>query len=48
MGVAPNIYRGGERHLQGFGGRLMERDHLKDLGLDLRIILTFRNRASYI
>ena len=43
------MYGGEERHIQGFGGgNLRERDHLEDPGKDGPIILTFRNRVSYI
>ena len=35
-----SAYRGQERHIQGFGGETWgERDHLGDLGVDVRIIL---------
>jgi hypothetical protein len=29
-------------------GNLTERNHLEELGLDEKVILTFRHRASYI
>ena len=38
----------GEVHIGFLWGYLRERDHLEDLNVDGRIILTFRNRASYI
>ena len=40
MGGAFSIYGGGERCIHGFGGgKLRERDHLGDPGIDGRIIL---------
>ena len=40
MGVACSTYGGDENCLPGFGGgKLMERDHLEEPGLDGRIIL---------
>jgi len=49
IGEACSMYGGEERHIQGFGGgNLRERDHLEDPGKDGPIILTFRNRVSYI
>jgi hypothetical protein len=36
---ACSTYGGQERHIHGFGGNPEERDHLKDPGVDGRIIL---------
>jgi len=38
----------GEVHVGFWWGDPKERDHLEDLGVDGRIILTFKNLASYI
>ena len=39
-GTWGSLYRGEERHIQGFSwGNLRERYHLEDLGVDVRIIL---------
>jgi hypothetical protein len=39
MGGACSAYGGEEKRIQGFGGKLRERDHLGDPGIDGRIIL---------
>jgi hypothetical protein len=39
MSGACSAYGGEERRIQGFGGNLIERDHLGDLGVDGWIIL---------
>jgi hypothetical protein len=48
MGGACKPYGRGEAYTGFWWGNLRERDHLGDPGIDGRIILTFRNRASYI
>jgi hypothetical protein len=39
MDVARDTYRGGERHVLGFGGDIDGKRPLKDLGIDGRMIL---------
>jgi hypothetical protein len=49
MGGAYSAYRGrGEAYAGFWWGNLKEGDLLGDQGVDGRIILTFRHRASYI
>jgi hypothetical protein len=49
MGRSSGTYGGQERCIQVFGGvDLVERDHLLDLGVDVRIILTLSLLMSYI
>ena len=47
MGGARNV-RGVEAKRTESSGEKTERDHLEDIAANGRIILTFKNRASYI
>jgi hypothetical protein len=44
MDGACSTYGGEERHIQGFGGEMRERDHLGYPGIDGRIILRWISR----
>ena len=39
MGGACGTYRGEDKCIQSFGGELKERDQLKDLGVDGRLLI---------